>query len=1363
MNSAPEPRSVQLNARLSAFLAVRLQVLTATGLQVRERFVAHPMQWVASEVTTVINTLIFNSQTHVIQLPTLSVGFKSGILLNIWVRRSSEALRQRIVELGTEDGCRVVLGTGDQPDTLVLSVEDGTNRREIAVPGALPNSRWVQVTASAGSFGAGWISLFGIRITQGTLLPLRSGALTRCTIGGGTSGSQFQGRLSQLEISHVPAIGNPVRWATYPLAQSVFDHTEQGDDGPVDVYRVDDTGPNNQDGKVIGALTSAQYVSLAPGSVPVLDLREVTNAPKEGLQLSSLGKLNGALTFEAWVCPGDATKQQPVLRIGSARRQLVLCVGGSSKEISLLLVVQNVGYLLMSRINAVESGVFSHIAVSLRSVLNENEHNEPDVWVASTEISLFQNGQLKGSMTIPVPEKYLVLPDLQSLPDFMSVVNGSGFPEQKYLPWGRELNLNHLLLGELSLPCALGGTIQLSKLSTIPTRLTRSEHMNFVDSAPSTIPLGFFAGQISEVRLWNDALLPATLASRFLGRMIGNEPALAGCYHLEQSSQGYTYDISARRGLGMLQAGSKIVQTTALPILPTRGNVYLDVKGKLVSETFNIKSTSSASGVQVSGQFFDATFVARQESTRTTLGGIRLYIQVDSNVTAFVPIQGGLPAMQSWIAGKVYGITLPADGKIRLRFKATDITFPTLRACVDGMETNIWTLVRPDREALSKLAESSGASLRTPPNGRRSPLPASMSEADAEDFSSMLGQIGSVYGPRPTHEPSQRFITEFVSAASDAWDATTGYVSSQLREGEQLVNGLIKLSSTAGAYANALIDNGTAALESATSTVTNVTSMVVSTATDQFDQLVDAASRATARYGKSALDACIKSANTMAVLAESVGDAVTSTLVFIGSSILDGVTYVWRVVCSGVQDAFDAVKAFIEKIGAAIVEFIEYLAWLFKWHDFVVASDEIYDDLKDNLNGINSQVNGLSQYRSQLNQYLTLPSNVGDKSLSQICHFSLPVMPGSEELEYVLEAVTQIFGATNLSIDGLDGAMGSLSGVSTKLGDAATPSINPQPSGLMNILGDPSALLTTKVQDLVNTLTTGSPSTSIVDYLYDTMLPAVKTSVSGLTSVLTARISVPGVTELLETIMEGRTLNILRLAAFISAIAKVLALKISASARAGSMSPQPASYSTAQEDMRAAAWASFAFGMIFGVLEGIRAALELKASSPALKMQKASLDAILGLLVAGRASCTYGMIAAQPTAAQATMGIQASMELIGGVSQIGFAARNYFTGGLAEKAALGTQAIVAVVLIIDAIVAASLGAYTSDTDWAKFAMQTSATVFAQLAVVLGLAVDQSGSGGKVVVPAQVALGTLTAVCDLALAGLDAATGSGATN
>lgn len=1308
------------------------------------------MQWIAAEETTVINTLIFNSQTNIIQLPTLSPGFKSGIQLQIWVRRSGDALRQRIVELGTEAGCRVVLGTGDQPDTLVLAVEDGTNRKEISVLGALPNGRWVQVTASAAAFGVGSILLFGTRITQGQLLPLRSGPLTHCTIGGGTGGSQFMGRLSQLEISHTVPIGKPIRWATYPLAASVFDHTEQGDEGPVDVYRVDDTGPNNQDGKVIGALTSAQYVSLAPGSVPVLDLRAVTDAPTGGLTLSPLGALNGGLTFEAWVCPSDATKQQPVLRIGTRTRpfglgkvsaQLVLCVGGSSKEISLLLTVNKLGYLLMTRINAVESGVFSHIAVSLRSVFPENASPSTAWPSASTEISIFLNGQPQGSVTIP--DATIQVP-----------------------PTAREFNLNYLMLKERSLSCALGGNLELMKLSTTQARMSTQEFMDFTAGWVSSEPalrLGFFTGQISEVRLWNDALLPATLASRFLGRVVGNEPALAACYRMEQSMKECIYDISARRGLGKLPTGSQFVQTTALPILPTDGNVYLDVKGKLVSETFNRRSGTLASGVQVSGQFFDATFVARQDSTCTPLGGITLKIQVDSNVVAFVPTAGGLPSQQSWAPGVAHAITLPVDGKIRLRFKATDLTFPTLRAWVEGMEPNIWTILRPDREALTTLAGSSGARLRNPPNGKRSPLPAGMSEADADAFSGLLVQIGSAYGPRPPQEPSRRSVYDIVDTVSDAVDDATDYVSSQLRQGEKLVNGLIQLGTAAGAYAGALIDDGTAALGSATSAVTNVASMVVDAASEQFAQLVDAASRATARYGKSAIDACVKSAQTVAIVAQKVGDEVAHTFVLIGSSILNGVTYVWRVVCAGVQEAFDALKAFVEKIGAAITDFIEYLAWLFKWHDFVVASDAIYDDLKENLDAIQTRVGALSLDRSELNQYLTLPSNIGDRSLSDICHFSLPVMPGSEELEYVIETVTQIFGATNLSIDGLDSAMGSLSGVSTTLGAASTPGINPQPSALMNILGDPNALLSTTVQNLVNTLTTGSPGTSIVDYLYDTMLPAVKASVSGLTSVLTARISVPGVTEVIEAIMEGRTLNILRLAAFLSAIAKVLTLKITASVQAGSMSPQPVSYSTAQEDMRAAAWASFAFGMIFSVLEGIRAALELKTSSPALKKQKASLDAILGLLVAGRASCTYGMIAAQPTAAQATLGIQASMELIGGVSQIGFAGWNYFTGGIGEKAALGTQATVAVVLLIDSIVAASLGVYTSDTDWAKFAMQASATVFAQLAVVLGLAVDQAGSGGKAVVPAQVALGTLTAVCDLALAGLDAATGSGATN
>jgi hypothetical protein len=306
------------------------------------------------------------------------------------------------------------------------------------------------------------------------------------------------------------------------------------------------------------------------------------------------------------------------------------------------------------------------------------------------------------------------------------------------------------------------------------------------------------------------------------------------------------------------------------------------------------------------------------------------------------------------------------------------------------------------------------------------------------------------------------------------------------------------------------------------------------------------------------------------------------------------------------------------------------------------------------------------------------------------------------------------------------------------------------------VLSDPNKLLTTTVQDLINALVTGSPGTNVVDYLYDTMLPQVKTAASAMTSVLTARISVPGVTDVLEAIMEGRTLTALRLAAFIAAIAKVLALKISAAASSGSMSPQPVSYASAEETMTRSVWAGFAFSVLFGIVEWSRSSLELKASSPALRKKKATLDAMLGTILAGRACCTYGMLEAQSVAGQVTMGVQASAEIIFGLSQIGFAGWKYFTTN-GDHTNLAVQSVISAILIIDAITAASLGVYQSGTDWAKFAMQTSGTIFGQLAVVMGLAVDLAGSSGKSVVPAQVAFGILTGTCDLALASTDAAT------
>lgn len=1268
-----------------------------------------------------IKTLNFSAQTSIIQLPSITAGIPAnhGIQLKLWIRRTGTAARQRIVELGNDSG-RLILGTGDQQGSLRLTVVQGTTRNEIVTLAALPIGRWVQVTASLG-FGISrcFLSVAGKQVANGALTAVLSGALTKCFIGGGSGGIPFEGSLSQLEISFTPLIGSAKVWASYPLQQTVFDHTEQTASGPVDYHRVDDAGPNNRDGMVRGALPSSEYASLDPEPVPVLQM-DGTGAE---LRLSPISQLAGELTLEAWVCPSDATKRQVVLRLGELvpmpiphgnpiPRELVLCVGGSNKELSLMLVEGPVGFILCTVPNAVESDTFKHIAVVLK------RRGGPGT--SPTDITLYLQGQGIKTATIPRPD--------------LSIDRTGWFDRDRALD---------ALLQAQSLPVwTISGHEELMKLTS-----DALVSLSSLSPPLDIVPLRMFTGRIAELRLWKGAMDDATLDARFLKRLVGNEPTLAANYRLEQAVDGIVHDLSAMRGLGKFPGGSRIVSTTSLPLLPTRGDIYLDVKGKLVTETI-LYNKGNLTAQRFNGQVFDATVVARRDSTGTTLGGSTLQITPDADVTVFLPF-GNTIQQTRWIAGLTYSFILSLDGRIRLRFLATDLTFPTLRVRVDAMPPGLWTMLRPDRESLTKLGSLKSSELLSPPQGKPSPLRAGATNADAEACADALNQLTSLCGPRASRSSSETTTRAFYDPIVSAVE----YVADQ---GESVVNGMIKLGASAGAYAGALIDNGTAALGSVSSTAASVTSLVVSGVQSGFIDLVSAASRATARYGKSAIESCIQSANTLAVVATGAVGQISHTLALIGTTIIDGVTYVWRVVCAGVMDAFDAVKSFLKKIAADIQMFIEFLAWLFDWGDFLAASDAIYDDMREILDGLPARVSSLGQYRSQLNQFVTLPSSVGNKSLAELCHVRIPEVPSFEEVEYITELVDQLFDTSSLPIGGVDSFVGALSSTTQGLDVSSLEGLlGSNPSGVAERFTDPVQLVSTPVQALFNNLLTGSSNTTVIDFVYDKLIPAAGTALSGLSSALTSHISVSGVTDLLELIMGGRELNLLRAASFIAAIVQVLTKKISASARSQS-TVQPVSYSSAEQGREAAAAAGFAFGFLFAIVEGLRAYLESKATPTSSKILRIKLDALLGIILMGRAGCAFGMLQGRSDSIQKALGAQATVEMFAGLGEFAMSSCRLLTA-LGEVAHLVYQVILTGLSAGFAGWAADVGVCTTDADWAVFGLSVGGVIFAQVSTVIGLALDhKSGSAGKVIPALQIGFGVVATVCDVAALGTELA-------
>jgi hypothetical protein len=291
--------------------------------------------------------------------------------------------------------------------------------------------------------------------------------------------------------------------------------------------------------------------------------------------------------------------------------------------------------------------------------------------------------------------------------------------------------------------------------------------------------------------------------------------------------------------------------------------------------------------------------------------------------------------------------------------------------------------------------------------------------------------------------------------------------------------------------------------------------------------------------------------------------------------------------------------------------------------------------------------------------------------------------------------------------------------------------------------------VSTPVQELFNNLLTGSSETTVVDFVYDKLIPAAGTALSGLSSALTGHISVPGVTELLEAIMGGRELNLLRAASFIAAIVKVLGEKISSSVSSRS-TVQPVSYGPSPAETRKdAASAAFAFGILFSLLEGVRAYIEAKSTPSASKIPRIKLDMVLGVILMGRAGCAYGMLKGRTVPVQKALAAQASVELLAGLGELVMSGIRLLTAN-GELTHLAYQIGLTCLSAGFAGWAADVGVCTTNAEWAVFGLSVGGVVFAQISTVIGLALDHKGGAAGSVIPAvQIGFGVVATVSDVA--------------
>lgn len=1073
------------------------------------------------------------------------------------------------------------------------------------------------------------------------------------------------------------------------------------------------------------------------------------NGQGSQLRISPITARASTLTLEAWLCSSavgqrrvallvDSGPQTVVLTVNNGQpqilttsaAQLALCVGGSQHELAVLVAMDGTSYAVCTANQSVQAGVWTHVALTIQRTA--------DLY-SPTVISLYRQGQLVQTQTL---NSSLQLAKANPL-------LGLSHPELIQPSQWAEQVLNSVLTPTYSLGGVVGANGQ-------------------------TGAIGTYAGQLAEVRLWTVALSAADIASRFLTRAVGNESSLGACYRLEHIKDGCIYDISAQRGLGSVPSGSSIVTAAALPLSPTASTqtLSLDLQGKLVTEQIVLVTPGNPETPAAQAQtmtVFDAT-IRPISPDGNLLVGKQLHLWPDGDVTVLLD-QGDAAVATPWTGGQRYDLRVPATGQIRLRFLASDLVFPALRVRIGGMPDGIWSLVRPDVLALQKLQSATSQDLQAPGNGAASPLPAGTSAASAAIYAQTLQTLGSAIVASRTPAaatPSLRINwNSIVSTLSEGARAVAGGLNSLL-QGTR--NGLQVAGSAAGTLRGALIDDGTAALASATKYNRKAEDFVL-TSGEYLSDLVVATTLAVPRTGAAAIELCISSAILLSVVASGTAGEILHSFTLIGTSILaDGSTVVWRAVCSGVNDAVVATRAFLKRVGADVAQFRKYLAWLFKWQDFLDASDEIYTVLQQQLAQVPQQLGAIAPYRDKIKGYLTLPSGIADQSLAELCQISIPKTVSFAELDYLIELAQKVMSSPNLNLAGVQKLNDAILQLNPNIGTSPLKGSAEQSASNLptDILSSPQALLTMSLQQLVNALLTGSSQTTVVDYMFNALATITSDIAALIAEALTGHIDVPLWTAMIESaILGGRPLNLLRLAALGGAIAQVLTVKLITSAQSESLSPQPVSFGT-QSTVAIFAFANFALSSLFSILEVMRVAAEAKGGDEAgtskIGMSTYVLDALLGMVIIARAGLTFPANLGQSARIQAAMGMQAVLDVLAGGTQLVCAflkAKNAADGNVGWFGVKGLKVVELVVqsgitamCMIAAGCEVGLGELTSKNDWSSFALQSGGYLFTQLTLLTTAVVDLSPkwSAGP---PLQKALVAATFGCDLASAILDA--------
>jgi len=1227
------------------------------------------------------DVLAFAAASPTLTAPTIDEGLPDGFVIQVWIRRTGGEKSQPIVTIAGSK-TKMVLGTGERGDVLSFGVA-GDAKSTMTAAGALPIERWVPVRLVVKGDGDASISVLGRQVAAGKVTALGSEART-ITIGGGALG--FEMAEVQIWRRAAPSSGAltleaPDLWAFYPLAS--IEVAGQG-------WVTRDAGPKGRHAAASAAGTVVRHdEEFDPGPSPCARF----DGDSEDTRMSALGGIGRQLALEAWVCPEvDDGAPPSVVRIGEESGKVVLAAGGSKGRLAVIAVVGTQAVSVLGIDGVVPKGEWHHVAASVV------------VEATKATVELFVDGRRVKSASLGVKTSDVGLG--------ISVPTGGS-------RLGEFTAISGAVGGSLTTVAILGGAAR---------------------------GCSRFRGGMAEVRVWRRVSADA-IASGWLSRVRGDEDGLAACYRLDDAESGQFVDISGRRGVAKVASGV-VASEAGPPLAATRAarTFMLRARGKLSREHVPVSAFEGvpvgfagfggASGARALCSVFDATIlVARQSGAG--LWGRRLLVRVDSPVLALVGAGEAAKATQ-WERGKTYAVPIAGAGTVRLRFLASESRCPTVRVQVEGAAGGIWTAIEPDSRVQATLRGITGARLLTPGHGRPSPLPAGATQDDADALAESLRRVATVMPRRaPRRAPATKASAPAKSGGlgisklswgdvggtfEDAWDGTKDVyddvvdgVSDGVDEVSDGVDSVVQVTVDASIDVSKVATGTASEVVKGAGTATKAASSLVKRADDEVSALRTKAAGASAWVGKEAIRTLVRSADALAVVVDAA--AAGRWVEVVGTSIVDGAEVAWRAIVAGVDDALAAAESLAEKVGAKLAEWLEYLAYLFNWGDFVKESDAMTELLEAALTSARGQIAGLMEVKEELVGTLrgAIDAAVGQRSLADLC--GLKIDRGSrayEQVDYVLECFQQVLDAADSALPAVKSAP-ALAECSASVLSSADRCGAALP---MTSLGEVVAMLTTPVAELcAGKDDAADGSTSLVDYVFDATIGKGVAAFDAGLEALRSRISIGWMTSLMEdVVLCGRKFTVLRVLALIAAIPSVVEAKTGGSGGSGGSVGQAKSASIdgvvgttkdasspaerqAAVERRRTLWLNMAAGLINSVTILAKTGAELAGK----KMR--ALTAVMGICSFCRGYATTKLLASFPKKTRAVTKAGALFDVVSGAWSMVYGAAANDKRPWLDKVDAGVQVLFCVGVTVNGVVGFTLASGGQSSAVASYALR----------------------------------------------------------